>query len=131
MIERTAKRRDGVISAGLAAWLIACCGCGGSGALPVSSSSEGATVHGTVSIKGKPATAGKIFFNPANINRKDAPTVSAEIGKDGAYTTKTLVGENQIYVESPETKKDPGLASALVFDVKSGDNTFNVSLPPQ
>ena len=114
--------------AGLAIGLIFCWGCGAS-TPPVSTSAEEATVHGSVTIHGKPASGGKVFFNPTNIKRPNAPTATADIGQDGAYTLKTLVGENQVSVETPETKKDVSLASAMVLDVKSGDNSFNIPLP--
>src|SRR4051794_10924741 len=74
-------------------WSAACCAAtlilgGGCGDSSTSSSSTEATVHGTVTIKGKPASSGMVEFNPANINRKDVRAVSAPIGKDGSYSLK-------------------------------------------
>jgi hypothetical protein len=117
-------------SAGLAAWLIACSGCGGGGLTPSgSASSEEATVHGKVMIKGVLAKGGRIYFDPTTASRQSAPVMSAEIGKDGTYTIKTWVGENRVNVETPETRKDPDLSIPQPVDVKSGDNTLDVRIP--
>jgi hypothetical protein len=94
-----------------------------------SASSEEAIVHGKVTIKGVPAKGGRIYFDPTNVGRQSAPVMSAEIGKDGTYTVKTWVGENRVNVETPETRKDPNLSIPQRFDVKSGDNTLDVTLP--
>ena len=109
--------------------LLALSGCGG-GAPSVSGSSTEATVHGVVKYKGQPVTEGEIRFDPANISRKDAKAVSAQIGKDGTYTLKTLTGENNVYFNVPELlKKDPSLATAMsTFSVSSGDNTFDIDV---
>jgi hypothetical protein len=119
------------LAAGLAvAWLIACAGCGmGGPTAPGSGSIEEATVHGKVTIKGVPARGGRIYFDPTNASRQSAPVASAEIGKDGTYTVKTWVGENRVNVETPETRKDPDLSIPQPFEVKSGDNTLDVTLP--
>jgi len=127
MRRKNVIRFDGVIGAAVfSAVLMTLCGCGSSGAPAVSSSTEEATIHGTVTVGGKKASGGKILFDPSNVHRKSVGAASAEIGKDGTYTIKTLVGENQIRVESPETKK--GMFSTDAFEVKSGDNTHDVSL---
>ena len=118
------------LSAGvLAGALLACYGCGGSGAPPVSSSTEEATVHGRVTLDGKPPSGGSVSFDPSNIGRKDARIASAEIGKDGSYTIKTLVGENKVSVDSPETKK--AMYSIDSFVVTSGENTHDIALTNQ
>jgi hypothetical protein len=118
-------------SAALAAWLLASSGCGlGGPAATAPSSGEEATVRGKVTIKGVTAKGGRIYFDPSNASRQTAPVASAEIGKDGTYTLKTWVGENRVNVETPETRKDPNLSVPQPFDVKGGDNTFDVKLPP-
>jgi hypothetical protein len=126
---RFAEMRSGGWRAGaLALWLTACCGCG-DGAPAASSSTEEATVHGIVTIDGMPSSGGKITFKSANIARRTTDA-SADIGEDGSYTIKTLVGENQIRV-SPgpnKKKKGSGMYSVDVFEVKSGDNTHDVTL---
>jgi hypothetical protein len=64
----------------------------------LSSSTEEATVTGTVRVRGKPVTNGEITFRSSNVNRRGAPTKNAPIGKDGRYTITTLVGENFVMV---------------------------------
>src|SRR4051794_21185477 len=89
--------------------LMAGWGCGGGGSAPaVSSSLTEATVSGTVTIKGKPATKGDVTFDPANSQRNVAAR-SAPIGADGTYTVTTLLGGNTVRVTSPETNRDPQL----------------------
>lgn len=118
---------NGFASAVLAVGLLALCGCDQGGSAPaVSSSTEEGTVHGTVTINGKKASGGTIQFDPSNIKRKSVSAVAAEISKDGTYSIKTLIGENQIRVDSPETKK--GMFSVDSFEVKSGENSHDVSL---
>ena len=103
-------------------------GCGG-GAPSVTSSSEEATVHGTVKIKGKPASTGKVTFDPSNVSRRTAPVATGDIKKDSTYSVRTLVGANSVSVTTPETQKDPKLGyNTTSYDVKSGDNTYNIEI---
>ena len=127
MIRQKRPRHGGLAAAAFGCVLALVGGCSS----PASTSSdEEATVHGTVAVKGKGADRGKILFNPANINRKAAPTASAEIAKDGTYTVKTLVGRNKVSVSTPATVKDPVLQyNASYFEVKSGDNTYEIEVP--
>jgi len=82
------------------ALLLVVWGCNSGGSAPaVSGSSEESNVKGTVTVKGKPATAGKVVFDPANINRRTVLSRSADIGKDGTYTVKTLIGQNIVHLE--------------------------------
>ena len=104
-------------------------GCG-DGSVSVSGSGEEATVKGTVTIEGKPATGGEVIFDPANVRRRDAPSKRAKIEKDGSFEIKTLVGENAAIVEGAEVK-----AAGLVMrnrkhvEVKSGENSMTISIP--
>lgn len=122
---RSAKRWSRAwVSTAAASFVFALCGCGGGGSAPsVTSSTEEATVHGKVSIEGKPASSGKVSFDASNINRKSAPIVSADIGKDGTYTIKTMVGPNRVSVEAPQTAGQVFAEQSL--DVKGGDNSFD------
>ena len=129
MIQVFRERSVGWLASGFAAWLIVCAGCGGGGTSPNSGSSDEATVHGKVMIKGVAAKGGRIYFDPTNVSRQSAPVASAEIGKDGTYTVKTLVGENRVNVETLETRKDPNLSVPEPFAVQSGDNKLDVTLP--
>jgi hypothetical protein len=103
----------------------------GCGSPSATTSTTEATVHGTVKLKGKLITSGKVSFNPANINRKDAPIATAEITKDGTYTVKTLVGGNMVSVTAPETQKDPFLQyNRVQRNVTAGENTYDIDVVP-
>ncbi len=104
------------------------CGCGGGGPAATSTSEE-STVKGTVTVNGKPATGGQVEFDPSNINRRDAKTVIGEIGKDGTYSVKTLVGENTIMISGPEIKAAKIEMAKKFLDVKSGENDFPIMFP--
>jgi hypothetical protein len=111
-----------------AAMILAWVGCDGSG---VSSSTTEATVSGVVTVIGKPATGGQISFNPANVARKDAPTRTAEIGKDGRYTLKTLVGRNAVILMMPQVGRSADLLRARkTIEVTTGENTCDIDVPP-
>jgi len=103
----------------LVAW-----GCGGDGPPAVSGSSEESTVKGTVTVKGKTATAGKVVFDPATINRRSATVRTADIGKDGSYTVTTLIGQNIVHLEG---RSIPHSFSKAI-EVKSGGDTFNIDV---
>ena len=127
MIKQERTLRGGLAAAAFAGALALVGGCSS----PASTSSDDeATVHGTVAVKGKRVDGGEIRFNPANINRKAAPTVSAVIARDGTYTIKTLVGRNKVSVTTPVTVKDAVLQyNASYFAVKPGDNTYAIEVP--
>ena len=100
-------------------------GCGG-GPPSVDTSNTEATVTGVVKIAGAPATEGEISFNPANIQRKDAATRTAPIGKDGTYTVKTLTGINEVRLGGAIARKKPILSrETRSVDVKSGGMTYD------
>lgn len=102
-------------------------GCSG-GKPSVDTSTAEASVSGKVSFSGKTATKGTVVFDPSNYKRKDAAPRSAEIGADGSYTVTTLVGQNQISVNSPELKNSD--YAPIEYDVQSGDNTFDIDITP-
>jgi hypothetical protein len=112
----------------ITALLVVGWGCG-DGKPSVSSSSEEATVKGTVTIFGKPATGGEVQFDPSNYRRKQAPMRSTKINKDGTYSIQTLVGENTIKVLGPEAEKAKSSYTSFDLDVKSGEQTFPIVLP--
>ena len=108
---------------------LAICGCG-SGAPSVSSSRTEATVHGKVTINGKAPATGEVTFDPSNVRRRDAPVNVGPIGKDGTYSVRTLVGSNNVHVNSPEVSKDQKLMYVTIpLEVQSGDNPFDITLP--
>jgi hypothetical protein len=102
----------------LAGWA---CGCDNV-APTVSGSVEETTVTGTITYKGKPVTRGQVIFDPANINRKNALARTTEVGKDGSYTVKTLVGENMVVMSDPMFRK--------LFVVKAGGDTISFDVDP-
>jgi hypothetical protein len=75
------------------------------------------------------AKGGRISFDPTSADRPTAPVASTEIGKDGRYTLRTWVGANRVSVDTPETRKDANLSAPIPFDVNSGDNPLDVTLP--
>jgi hypothetical protein len=121
-------RNQGLLLVVATAVLAATWGCDG-GTPSVSSSSEKVKVKGTVTLKGKPLNGGKIFFDPANINRRDAPVATLEIGKDGTYSGETLAGENSVTVTNPTIVKSTNLsANRQMSTLNSGENTVNIDL---
>ena len=106
-------------------------GCDGSGGAPTASSSTAqAKVKGTVTQKGKPLAKVDVKFNPANVNRKSAPSVTATTGDDGSYEITTLVGENTVSLGGAAMSKDAKLMYfSKTIDVKAGDNPFDITFP--
>ena len=95
---------------------------------PVDTGTEEATVHGVITINGKPVTSGRVVFDPANIKRNVEPR-KAEIGKDGSYSIKTLVGENVVKLESPQVMMANLETQYISTMVEPGDHTFDIKLP--
>jgi hypothetical protein len=125
------SRRREFLAMLFSAPLVASAGCSNSGVSSNVASTTEATVHGTVTVRGKPAGEGNVYFNPANIYRKTAPIAEAKIGKDGTYTIKTLLGPNTVSISSPQINNDPKLVGSIVYtEVQSGDNTLDIPLMP-
>jgi hypothetical protein len=95
----------------------------------VDTSTTEATVKGTVTVKGKPATKGKVVFDPSNYKRKNEAIRTADIGPGGTYEIKTLVGTNSVKVDSPEAAKAASLYDTYTYDVPSGTSTFDIVIP--
>jgi hypothetical protein len=120
-------------------------GCGG-GKPAVVTSSEEATVTGTVKVRGQLVTKGDVLFDPSNYLR-NVPVRSAPIGPDGTYKVTTLVGPNIVRIalapdalppnkESPQTDAEEPDANResveyeqISFDVQKGENVLNIELP--
>jgi hypothetical protein len=97
----------------------------GDGKPYVDTSLNEATVTGTVSANGVPATGGSIHFNPSNSGRI-VPTRSAEIGPDGKYTIKTYTGDNQVTYGGDVATKNRGVGLRRDFaTVEAGENHFD------
>ncbi len=110
--------------------LIAAWGC--SDTPSVDTTTAEAKVSGTVRVRGKPMAGGEISFDPSNIQRKDEKRRIATIGSDGSYSVTTLQGRNSARISGPMIKKEPQLAYGMhTIDVKPGDNTFDIDLPPK
>jgi hypothetical protein len=106
-------------------------GCTGGGTPSVDTTTAEASVHGTITFKGKPVTKGEVAFDPSNYLRKNETSRRVEIGKDGNYSVKTLAGANRITFRIPEMMHDAKLQDlALEYEAKPGDNTYNMDLPP-
>ncbi|WP_435016400.1 hypothetical protein TA3x_003966 [Tundrisphaera sp. TA3] len=90
---------------------------------PITDSMTKATVSGKVIVDGRPISKGEILFDPANINRRSAPSTTAKI-EGGSYKIETLVGPNSIRISSAELKRQVGSD----FDVKEGSNTHDIDI---
>jgi len=102
-------------------------GCG-EGKPSVDTSLTEASVSGTVSVKGTPATGGKILFNPSNAGRI-VPTRTADIGPDGTYTIKTLTGDNRVTFEGEVASKNVGVGLLKEYaKVESRENHVDFDL---
>lgn len=95
---------------------------------PVESSMAEATVKGTVTIKGKNATKGKVVFDPSNYLRKEARR-TADINPDGTYEIKTLIGLNEVQIESTEAAKAGASYDRYSLDVPAAGTTFDIKVP--
>ena len=115
--------------------LLVLAGCGDGKPAVNSSTTEEGTVRGKVTLGGQPLTGGQLVFNPANYQRKSAPTRSASIGDDGTYTVKTLTGSNLVMVSpkraTPGAKAGTDPYEMIPLEVNPGDNTFNINLTPR
>jgi hypothetical protein len=102
-------------------------GCG-DGTEAVSTSHSEARVVGRVTIKGKPASKGRVIFSAANSLRKDVGPRSGEIRKGGRYEVTTFIGGNSVAVDGTG---DPaaGVYNSRHFEVQSGTNTLDLDLP--
>jgi hypothetical protein len=119
---------------GLAALLTALAGC--SAAPDRESSTEDATVTGTVKVRGKLLDGGELNFSAVNPNRK-VEMRKATIGKDGTYTAKAYIGLNTVTVfpRKPKTKQEGKDFFGVNYEeksvtVKSGENTADLEFLP-
>ena len=94
----------------------------------VETSSEEATVSGTVYLGGEPAESGEIVFDASNYKRRDVFPVRARIGEDGTYSIKTLVGENLVGITELNGISKDFLYPPPSFDVQSGSNTHDIRI---
>ena len=105
-------------------------GCSSGGAPYAESSRATATVSGRVISDHKPVTRGTVVFDPANINRPNEPAATAEIRTDGTYEVTTLIGANRVTVAIPGRVTKAGSPYVQqIIDVRSGSNSFDITLP--
>ncbi len=108
--------------------LFAIAGCDGTP--HASSSTDSATVKGKVTRKGKPLAKIQVMFNPANINRKSAPSAIATADAEGHYQLTTLVGENAVSLVGAEASKINTLSGFnKAVNLTSGENTVDLAVP--
>jgi hypothetical protein len=120
---------------GLAAVAAAQAGCGSGGAY-VESSTEEATVKGTVKVHGKLVDGGVLHFNGFNAIRQ-VQTKDATVGKDGRYTAQAYIGVNTVTFTAPKPKnmKQGREFYGLEYDertvnVQTGENTADLEFLP-
>jgi hypothetical protein len=95
---------------------------------PIDTSHNEATVTGVVTVKGTPATGGKINFNPSNSGRI-VGTNSGDIRPDGTYTVKTLTGGNLVTFSGEVALKNKGIGLLREYaDIKTGENKIDYDL---
>jgi hypothetical protein len=118
----------------LAAFLTAFFGC--SAEPDRESSTEDATVTGTVKVRGKLLQGGELNFNAVNPNRK-VYVRKAAIGKDGSYTAKAYIGLNivTVFPPKPRNKAEGKEFFGINYEeksvtVKSGENTADLEFLP-
>ena len=126
---RSLPVRIGVAAIATAFW-----GC--SAAPDRESSTDEATVTGTVKVRGKLLAGGELNFNAVNPNRK-VDVRKAAIGKDGTYTAKAFVGLNTVTVFPPKPRnKQEGKDFFGVnyeeksITVKPGENSADLEFLP-
>jgi hypothetical protein len=100
------------------------------------SSTEEATVTGTVKVRGKLLEGGELNFNAVNPNRR-VDTRKAAINKDGTYTAKAYIGLNMVTVFPPKArnKKEDKAFFGVNYEersvtVKSGENSADLEFLP-
>lgn len=125
---RSFPARTARLAAGALASLLLLQGC--DSPPPVSTSTEEATLKGTVTLFGKKATSGQVIIDPSNYKRPNESPRTAEIGPEGTYEAKTLVGANFVRVQHPSLSKTREEMPQLEVDVKPGGTTFEIVLPP-
>ena len=103
-------------------------GCEATGTPSVSGSSQETTVKGTVTIKGKPAAKVDVSFDPANVNRPDAPASRSQTDEAGNYTMKGLVGENTVTIQGNLIVKSGLNMNRKSVTLNSGENTVDIEV---
>ena len=112
--------------------LLALGGCDGSGGRPpASSSTEQAKVKGKVTLKGKPLAKVEVRFNPANVNRKSAPTATAIAERRRLLRGHDPRRREHRLPRRPGGDQEPQQLTYFnkSVDVKAGENTVDLAIP--
>ncbi len=107
-------------------------GCDNPNAPKVTGSLDEATVTGIVRVRGKPVNNGSISFKTANTNPPRVPLREVQIGKDGRYTVKAIVGDNIVSVSCSELnapKNRMFLENEQKIQVSSEKNNIDINIP--
>jgi hypothetical protein len=88
-------------------------------------------VTGRVVSEGEHVIKGQVILDPSNVNRRSAQARTGDIRPDGTYEVTTLIGLNRVTVAIPGR---PGAKKGApyiqkVFDVQSGDNNLDITVP--
>jgi hypothetical protein len=113
-----------------------------------SSSDPTATVHGQVSVGGKPVGPGIVILQPDGpATEPPRKMTTLKFGADGKFTGEAPLGKHQVMIQSdeysqeseqPSTTKNPipefyadSGVNQLSADVKDGDNKLDFDLKPR
>jgi hypothetical protein len=125
-MNRLRRRHAGLLVLSLLAWPVGQ-GCD-DGKPAVDTSTNEATVTGTVRVRGKPAEGGTIVFNASNSDRIVSPR-GAPINKDGTYTVTTYTGGNQVLFEGDVATKNRAIGLIREYvNVQRGQNQHDFDL---
>src|SRR5262249_26706749 len=108
--------------------LLAGGGCGPGKEGDAAGSQVEAKVSGKISVKGKPATRGKVTFEPPRPGGNRVAGRIADIRKEGTFELTTLVGSNHVIIGGTRNAA-AGPYNPLNVDVKPGDNRLELDLP--
>mgnify|MGYP006972408294 CR=1 FL=1 len=100
----------------------------------VTGSMEEAKVKGVVRVRGKAVNNGSVTFRASNINRPNAPTKETPIGKDGTFEVSAFIGNNFVEVSCKELMQPKNrmlLENERMIEIKPGDNTLDLDIPPE
>jgi hypothetical protein len=106
-------------------------GCGGEAPKPATDNSpkSEATVTGTVTINGKPASKGRLNFEPLGSDGMPTGSQVTQVSKDGTYNVTTKTGDNDVTISSTGNAAIDSGYNKTKFTVKPGTNSLNIELP--
>ena len=121
------SRKLGTTTSLAIAALVITGGCESSPRSPVDkASSTEVKVSGKVTVKGMPASKGKVTVSPTGPAFVERIT---DIRRDGSYEVTTFVGMNSFSVRGTGNPAAGDAYNKANFEVKEGQNTINLDLP--